>query len=356
MNLEQRVQQLEQEVQLLKNQIQATLLDIQDAMLSNRYPTLRGESNEAAEPTPAPVHQVTPQPPYPPQAQPQSAPYNAAHATPQGYNVQQAPVNGYGDAVLDDGEDYGGQPAPRVNKVSWREMDHTEPARPQSTQSMPVHKRATQELPARPSTSQEMAMRARATQEIPVQRHHSEAPTHARRPQRPAPPVEPDYDDAFDISEEPKGLSVERIAELREWFFRKVKEMGILEARDLLDDYTAEGHLSIEESRELREFLRELVEAARAQRRQGIKAERPKNRRKAVEVSAHDYSDQEIDDAIEETFFEESYQRDNKGRFKVTKSVDEELEDEEARTLVLRLIAGMHNAGDGLGRKGRKNG
>ena len=36
-----RVQQLEQELQLLKAQIQSTLLDIQEQLLSNRYPALR---------------------------------------------------------------------------------------------------------------------------------------------------------------------------------------------------------------------------------------------------------------------------------------------------------------------------
>ncbi len=43
MNLEQRVQILEEEVQLLKNQIQTTLLVIQEQILSNTYPSLRGE-------------------------------------------------------------------------------------------------------------------------------------------------------------------------------------------------------------------------------------------------------------------------------------------------------------------------
>lgn len=43
MNLEQRVQMLEEEVQILKNQIQTTLLAIQEQILTNTYPNLRGE-------------------------------------------------------------------------------------------------------------------------------------------------------------------------------------------------------------------------------------------------------------------------------------------------------------------------
>lgn len=49
MNLEQRVTMLEEEVQLLKNQIQTTLLAIQEQILSNTYPNLRGEGIEAVQ-------------------------------------------------------------------------------------------------------------------------------------------------------------------------------------------------------------------------------------------------------------------------------------------------------------------
>ncbi|HLV36216.1 MAG TPA: hypothetical protein VKY59_13910 [Spirillospora sp.] len=49
MDLEQRVQILEQEVEILKNQIQATLLDIQEQILTNTYPSLRSGNIPAAE-------------------------------------------------------------------------------------------------------------------------------------------------------------------------------------------------------------------------------------------------------------------------------------------------------------------
>lgn len=43
MELEQRVQILEQELEILKSQIQATLLDIQEQLLTNAYPSLRAD-------------------------------------------------------------------------------------------------------------------------------------------------------------------------------------------------------------------------------------------------------------------------------------------------------------------------
>jgi hypothetical protein len=43
MDLESRVQALEQELEILKNQIQATLLEIQEQVLANTYPSLRGD-------------------------------------------------------------------------------------------------------------------------------------------------------------------------------------------------------------------------------------------------------------------------------------------------------------------------
>lgn len=49
MDLEHRVQMLEEEVQILKNQIQATLLDIQEHLLTNKYPALRSENTAVPE-------------------------------------------------------------------------------------------------------------------------------------------------------------------------------------------------------------------------------------------------------------------------------------------------------------------
>ena len=48
MDLEQRVQLLEQEMEILKNQIQHTLLDIQETVLTQAYPSLRSEASAPA--------------------------------------------------------------------------------------------------------------------------------------------------------------------------------------------------------------------------------------------------------------------------------------------------------------------
>src|SRR5690606_32075826 len=58
MDLEQRVTMLEQEVQILKNQIQATLLDIQEHLLTNAYPSLRAE-DDTVYPDSAPVKTIS---------------------------------------------------------------------------------------------------------------------------------------------------------------------------------------------------------------------------------------------------------------------------------------------------------
>lgn len=51
MDAEQRIAALEQELEILKNQIQATLLTIQEQLLSQSYPALRGETPVASKPT-----------------------------------------------------------------------------------------------------------------------------------------------------------------------------------------------------------------------------------------------------------------------------------------------------------------
>jgi hypothetical protein len=78
MNLEQRVQALEQELAILKNQIQATLLDIREQVLNNSYPALRAESPLAepdAQTVPAHAHQLPATAPMP---SPQEAPASSA--------------------------------------------------------------------------------------------------------------------------------------------------------------------------------------------------------------------------------------------------------------------------------------
>jgi len=105
MELEQRVQAIEQELQILKNQIQAALLEIQEHLLTNAYPSLRSE--DAA---------LTPQP----QSRPQP---------------MQRPAN---DDFFDDG------PALNVRKVSPNGDTRGRAERDSSPKQMPV--RNTQEI------------------------------------------------------------------------------------------------------------------------------------------------------------------------------------------------------------------
>jgi len=65
MDLEQRVTMLEQEIQILKNQIQATLLDIQEHLLANAYPSLRADDDSPRPATPA-VKSISAKPDAPP--------------------------------------------------------------------------------------------------------------------------------------------------------------------------------------------------------------------------------------------------------------------------------------------------
>lgn len=86
MELEQRVQALEQEVQLLKSQIQAILLDIQEQLLTNAYPSLRTQE----------AHLEMP-------GQPSPASTNGRES---------APVRNVKRVVLEEGGDGDDEPAP----------------------------------------------------------------------------------------------------------------------------------------------------------------------------------------------------------------------------------------------------
>lgn len=98
MDLEKRVEMLEQEVQLLKNQIQATLLDIQEQILTNAYPSLRAEDAPAPPPPPAaPINTVSVNPaaqPHQPTPEPEpGGPVNVRKVSLNDLNDQ--PQNGH---------------------------------------------------------------------------------------------------------------------------------------------------------------------------------------------------------------------------------------------------------------------
>lgn len=111
MDLEQRIQNLEQEMEILKNQIQVTLLDIQEHVLTNRYPSLRAEE--------AP-------------SRPQTAHNGAAPQVPTA-NPMMAPIQAVrtvGSAeILDDSQDGNSAPV-SVRKVAFEPPAPTEPQVP----------------------------------------------------------------------------------------------------------------------------------------------------------------------------------------------------------------------------------
>jgi hypothetical protein len=153
-DLEKRVQVLEQEVQVLKNQIQATLLDIQEQILTNTYPSLRAESALAA-------------------GNSVSAP--ATVSTPQA-NLSPAETT----------------PAPVVKKVSL-------------------------ESP------------------LPIQ---ESAPPHTTHPPAPLPAVLPDAPPVPDID-------WDSLAQVEEWVANRVEKMGTRRTRKLIEMYLGEGRFPL---------------------------------------------------------------------------------------------------------------
>lgn len=152
MDLEQRVTMLEQEVQILKNQIQATLLDIQEHLLTNAYPSLRAEddtrrpdpalvktisvkpempevpdipaaSEEPEAPPPAPAPRSTP-PPSPVRRTPPARPVNSTPAA----SFPPAPANdsaepGAAPFVLDEDFPTGASADTPITSADWALME-----------------------------------------------------------------------------------------------------------------------------------------------------------------------------------------------------------------------------------------
>ena len=102
MELEHRVSVLEQEYKLLKNEVQATLLDIQEHLLSARFPDLRAdpvarltEQPAAVSPVSVPeIPAITPAPPAPLKTvQVKFAPSSPADTTPRPAAVRTVPAS-----------------------------------------------------------------------------------------------------------------------------------------------------------------------------------------------------------------------------------------------------------------------
>ena len=98
MDLEHRVEALEKELQILKAQIQSTLLDIQEQILTNAYPTLRAENaapERPAAPTAAPITILSANPEA--AAQPAQGAQPPAAAEDTGLKVRKVTLNNFDD-------------------------------------------------------------------------------------------------------------------------------------------------------------------------------------------------------------------------------------------------------------------
>ena len=99
MDLERRVEALEKELQILKAQIQTTLLDIQEQILTNAYPTLRAENaapERPAAPAAAPITILAAHPEA--AAQPAQSAQPPAAAEDTGINVRKVTLSDHDDA------------------------------------------------------------------------------------------------------------------------------------------------------------------------------------------------------------------------------------------------------------------
>lgn len=96
MDLEKRVEMLEQELQVLKNQVQATLLDIQAQLLTNAHPALRADEPDSVAPAAPKVSTFSVS------AQPQSAAPEAGDAdgAPMVRRVSLNDMNGSGGGAV----------------------------------------------------------------------------------------------------------------------------------------------------------------------------------------------------------------------------------------------------------------
>ncbi|MEW6580976.1 MAG: hypothetical protein AB1435_17525 [Chloroflexota bacterium] len=214
MDLEQRVTMLEQELQILKNQIQATLLDIQEHLLTNTYPSLRAE----ARPETAPVKTVSAKP--------------AAPAEPEG---EPAPLTDQ----------------PLVRQVSLKDVKAQEP---------PAPSRAPERSPENPPLQDSRPHGATEPDSVSGQpkpganaapgSHRAAPSSYRKNGDTPGPRVTPFIvDDDFPppaaaddtpISEADWAI----LGQLEEWTIRRVNKFGPRRTRELIKQYAAEGRIA----------------------------------------------------------------------------------------------------------------
>lgn len=306
MNLEKRVQNLEQELQILKNQIQATLLTIQEQLLTNAYPSLRANdvSSDSDE-----VH--PPHSPSPPRQEPvygntdQTGPNSIRQVSlnrPKGNSAATSAV------IDDDDPPEADAPTPVVRKVSLEEVD-----------PMPSHRQ------------QSFATSMHQQPPRPVEHHNG-------RHRNPQPEVMYENDDNFNpdefvydgTSSAPFIVETdwETLANLEEWAANKVDAIGVTRTQKLIHVYGQQGRFT----HQIMSALLQFVLLYEEERTDGLPS-----------ADKHDdlpgyFDDDDINDDSDLYDYE-----------------DEEVNPVQNRKTVLRLIAGIQNAGAGIRGK-RRNG
>ncbi len=262
MNLEQRVETLEQELQVLKSQIQATLLDLQEFMLTNSYPTLRADDQAApSQPAPAPVASQ------PATARPAEPAADQAETSAPG-PYRQVPTHEHADSPPRRAHNSDGDAQVRVKKIAsvdtfvrhpqqpepyddpyYPEMDEPANTRRMDDYDPPVHS-----LPARRADEYDEPAHS-----LPARRNGH----HHRQPARNEPGwFDQDQDDPDDdyprelqgwvppfltkpVSEPASIPNADwaNLYTLEEWVQKRIDAIGTSKTRLLINRYSDEGHI-----------------------------------------------------------------------------------------------------------------
>lgn len=264
-DLEQRVQALEQELQILKNQIQVILLDIQEQVLSNTYPSLRAGDN------------------HPPAAPPSSRPRPDAEDSPRASSV--------------------------VRSMSFDDMGDEEDDQPVVPQPRPAAK--------------------------PAKRNNAS--------------------------------QLQAISELEDWAAKKIEMIGAQDTMELINTYAAKGRFSPEEADALMDFVslhpslhNEMPTQPTPPNRPFELAARPPQNARAQSVSAAPARAEQPSVPVPEAKPQKPSKKSGKAA-PVQQTQEptppapasdakpvEEPKKQESKNVVLRLIAGVQNAGAGV--------
>ena len=363
MDLEHRVLMLEQEMQILKGQIQATLLEIQEQVLTNTYPALRAEDLSQTAPTvpapskvpassgysqakletlvenddelPAPsvvkrvnLNEINPPAKSLPEGKTRNERVNGSLHAPSasestedaGDDYAAAPTNGRHAQINDRQPSQGAAKLPKVRSVKLQddyedeEFDEAPPKRRSERPIAPDNRppvrrsRAVQPPPEDSEDGEEDDLPKSANGRYPF-------PKTTSVPQRKSLPPQPE---AIPSDESTTWIALKPLAE---WVGQKVKAIGVNRTRDFVKQSAQKGHFTAEVKDALLQLVA-LYDEDGSLNTQGLDA---------------------VLEALSET------------PIPVQLKPLSNTEKDENQRLVLRLIAGVQNAGAGIVRR-KKNG